>query len=191
MRLPFLPTLFVAVAVAVMVGLGIWQLQRGEWKQGLLAEMRAAETRPPYDVDRTKRMPDTLLTRAAMTCTTSGGVTMRGGQNRSGEGGYRYLINCTGNRAGPLQLDLGWSKQPNLKLKLAGIEQRFTGILYERGDGEYVLTSDKSVAPLQPSRPPSADDTPNNHLFYAIQWFFFAAAAAIIYLLALQRRRHL
>jgi cytochrome oxidase assembly protein ShyY1 len=42
---------------------------------------------------------------------------------------------------------------------------------------------------LQAAQPPSVDDVPNNHLFYAVQWFFFAVAAAVIYLLALRRQR--
>lgn len=188
MRIPVLPTLLVAAAVAVMIGLGIWQLQRAQWKQGLLAEMRAAEARSPYDLDREGRPPAVMLTRAAITCTTGPQIIIRGGENRAEEGGYRYLVPCTGNAAGPVQLDLGWSKQPNLKPRLAGLKRRFTGTLYERGEADLVLTSDQSVPPLQPSKPPSADDIPNNHLFYAIQWFFFALAAAVIYLLALRKR---
>ena len=38
MRLPLIPTLFVAAAVATMIGLGIWQLQRAAWKEALLAD---------------------------------------------------------------------------------------------------------------------------------------------------------
>src|SRR3546814_12958485 len=49
-----------------------------------------------------------------------------------------------------------------------------------------ILTADRPVAPLEASQPPSIEDIPNNHLFYAFQWFFFAAAAAVIYLLALR-----
>ena len=30
-RLPLIPTIVVAAAVAVMIGLGVWQLQRAEW----------------------------------------------------------------------------------------------------------------------------------------------------------------
>src|SRR3546814_3746398 len=33
MRLPILPTLVVAAAVAVMIGLGFWQLERKAWKE--------------------------------------------------------------------------------------------------------------------------------------------------------------
>jgi surfeit locus 1 family protein len=42
MRLPLVPTLIVATAVAVMIGLGIWQLQRKGEKEALIAQYRAA-----------------------------------------------------------------------------------------------------------------------------------------------------
>ena len=38
------------------------------------------------------------------------------------------------------------------------------------------LTGATAAPPLAPSAPPSLDDVPNNHRFYAFQWFFFAAA---------------
>jgi len=36
-RLPVIPTIMVVLAVAAMIGLGIWQLQRAQWKEGLIA----------------------------------------------------------------------------------------------------------------------------------------------------------
>ena len=42
-RLPIFPTIVVAAAVAIMIGLGMWQLQRAEWKEALLARYAAAE----------------------------------------------------------------------------------------------------------------------------------------------------
>ena len=45
-RLPLLPTVLVAAAVATMIGLGIWQLQRAAWKEGLLATYRTAQGQP-------------------------------------------------------------------------------------------------------------------------------------------------
>ena len=35
-RIPLLPTLAVAAAVLVMIWLGVWQLQRANWKAELL-----------------------------------------------------------------------------------------------------------------------------------------------------------
>ena len=46
-RLPLLPTLVVGIAVAIMIALGIWQLQRAGEKEQLLARYRAAEGQPP------------------------------------------------------------------------------------------------------------------------------------------------
>ena len=50
-RLPLIPTLVVAGAVAVMIGLGIWQLQRAAWKDRLLADYAAAAPMPALDLD--------------------------------------------------------------------------------------------------------------------------------------------
>lgn len=40
----FWPALFTCVGCAILVGLGVWQLQRLAWKQGLLAEIAARAT---------------------------------------------------------------------------------------------------------------------------------------------------
>jgi surfeit locus 1 family protein len=45
-KLPFWPTLLVGAAVAVMVGLGIWQLQRKGEKEALIARYAAAASQP-------------------------------------------------------------------------------------------------------------------------------------------------
>ena len=50
-RPPILPTLIVAAAVATMIGLGVWQLQRAAWKERLLAEYVAAAAQPALDLD--------------------------------------------------------------------------------------------------------------------------------------------
>lgn len=41
-RLPVIPTLLVALAVATMIGLGIWQLQRKEQKDAMLSRYESA-----------------------------------------------------------------------------------------------------------------------------------------------------
>ncbi len=46
-KLPLIPTIVVAGAVAVMIGLGVWQLQRAQWKEGLLRQYAEAEKLPP------------------------------------------------------------------------------------------------------------------------------------------------
>ncbi len=36
-----------AIAVAILIALGVWQIQRLHWKEGLIAQIAAAETAPP------------------------------------------------------------------------------------------------------------------------------------------------
>jgi surfeit locus 1 family protein len=54
------PTLFTIPVVAVLVALGVWQLQRLEWKDRLIAERAAAVAMPPA------RPPSTLAKARAM-----------------------------------------------------------------------------------------------------------------------------
>lgn len=42
-----LPSAFALVGLAVLIGLGVWQLQRLEWKEGLIAEISARLAAPP------------------------------------------------------------------------------------------------------------------------------------------------
>src|SRR3546814_17875052 len=48
-RFPLIATLIVALAVAAMIGLGVWQLQRMTWKDGLLNSYASAQGLPSID----------------------------------------------------------------------------------------------------------------------------------------------
>jgi hypothetical protein len=187
-RLPLIPSLLVAAAVAVMIGLGIWQLQRAQWKERLVANALDPARRPALDFDADPPRPLPPGSPSRITCTPVGAPAPRAGQNLRGQTGYRYLLGC---RAAPSQLivtvDIGWSPNPALKPAL-GARTSFTGTAHEEA-GLPVLTAREAVAPLQPSKPTSSEDLPNNHLLYALQWFFFAAAAVVIYLVALNKRQ--
>jgi surfeit locus 1 family protein len=54
MRLPFRPTfwptVFTVPAILVMIGLAIWQVQRLQWKEGVIAERTARTTATPIDL---------------------------------------------------------------------------------------------------------------------------------------------
>jgi cytochrome oxidase assembly protein ShyY1 len=196
-RLPLIPTLFVAAAVAVMIGLGIWQLERAAWKERLLADYAAAAAMPALDLDpllaRDGPVPQLAFRRALVSCRGDGIVpTLRGGRSQAGQSGYVYLVPCrpgASGRAGRLLVNVGWSALPDdsRRLSLDGIA---AGTLGADVEGEpLVLTAATPVAPLAASAPANIADVPNNHLFYAAQWFFFAGLALMIYALALRRRR--
>ncbi|MEM7730550.1 MAG: SURF1 family cytochrome oxidase biogenesis protein [Pseudomonadota bacterium] len=42
-------TLAVLICLPILIGLGVWQYQRWQWKTGVLAEVEAAVTAPPLD----------------------------------------------------------------------------------------------------------------------------------------------
>ena len=44
---PVVMTLFMLAAMALLIGLGVWQIKRLHWKQGLLAQIAAAQNSPP------------------------------------------------------------------------------------------------------------------------------------------------
>ncbi|MDQ8756901.1 SURF1 family protein [Sphingosinicella sp. LHD-64] len=196
-RLPLLPTLVVAAAVAVMIGLGIWQLQRAAWKNRLIAEYTAAATMPALDLDpllgRDGNLPPLAFRRVLVTCHADNLLPeQRGGRNRdTGQGGYSAFLPCRPGAeglAGRIVVNAGWAALPDSarRLSLSGIVAGQLGPV--EGRDRIVLTAATAVPPLAPSTPPSIEDIPNNHMAYAFQWFFFAAVAVVIYLLALRRR---
>jgi surfeit locus 1 family protein len=168
MRLPFFPTLVVAAAVATMIGLGIWQLQRAQWKEALIAELEATDHYQP----------------ASLSCTIAGKPEVRAGRSADGRTGYRYLVPC-----GETILDIGWSQRPDA-ISTFQRSGTFTGVHAVGEPGaRRILVLSEPIPPLRASGLPSPADLPNNHRIYAVQWFFFALAAAVIYFLALKRRQ--
>ena len=85
-----------------------------------------------------------------------------------------------------MEVDVGWSKASHEPAWRGG---EVTGIIVPDSKHRIRLVAETAASGLQPSRPPLPSETPNNHVFYALQWFFFAAAAAVIYVLALRRRQ--
>ena len=189
MRFPLIPTLFVAAAVATMIGLGIWQLQRMGEKEALIARFRQASTLPPVAWPNVPLADDSLLYRRATGfCLEVKGWRAQAGRNAAGETGWSHIASCaTGGMEGPgMQVDMGWSKSSAAPGGWSGGE--VTGVIAPDSAHRIRLVSERPAPGLQSSAPPSPELMPNNHLMYAIQWFFFALAAAVIYVLALRRR---
>ena len=197
-RLPLLPTLVVAAAVATMIGLGIWQLERARWKEQLLADYARAAALPALDLDLLiarggQELPPLAFRRVLVTCRSHDFQSaLRGGRGRDGGGGYAYFIPCrpgASGLAGRLRVNAGWAARHDAasRLTLDGLVAGRLGHVGE--EGPIVLTIAAPAPPLAPSAPVTIESIPNNHRLYALQWFFFAAAAAIVYLLALRTRR--
>ena len=188
-RLPVIPTMVVAIAVAIMIGLGVWQLQRAQWKDRLVARYAQAQNlRPiawPSAPLRESELP--LFRHATAMCMRPLGRRTAAGTNRSGEPGYVHIIDCaTGGAGGRMSVEVGWSKNPNARPAWDG--GPVSGIVAPDRVSGMRLVAAGAPPGLEPSAPPSIAAIANNHRSYAIQWFSFAAIALIIYGLALRTR---
>ncbi len=188
-RLPVLPTIIVVTAIALMIGLGVWQLQRAKWKEGLLAQYRQAQTLPPITWPTVplhkNQLP--LFRNATGLCLRPVSKRAMAGENKAGEPGYVQIIDCATGAEGPgMSVELGWSKNPNAKVNWAG--GLVSGMIAPDRRTGMRLVAASAPPGLEPSAPPSLASIPNNHRSYALQWFSFAAIALIIYGLALRSR---
>lgn len=187
-RVPLLATLLVAVAVAAMILLGVWQISRAHWKEGLLATYTAAQGRPPIAFPTAPLKGDLpLYRRASGNCLQVVGWRAVAGENRAGDSGYARLADCRTGAEGPgMVVVAGWSKDPNAKTSWRG--GPVSGVIGPDQHNRMRLVSGEGLGGLEASAPPSLDNIPNNHRAYAAQWFIFAAIALIIYFIALRKR---
>jgi cytochrome oxidase assembly protein ShyY1 len=187
-KLPLLPTLVVALAVATMIGLGFWQLQRLEQKDALLAGYAAAAGKPPIAwpvIPPTEPLP--LFRSATGNCLSVTGYRTSAGQNRQGEPGFLVIADCRTGAEGPgMAVELGWSKDPNAGRAWRG--GLVSGTIAPDRISRMRLVAASAGPGLVESAPPSPETIPNNHFSYAVQWFLFAGIAVIIYALALRGR---
>ena len=193
-RLPIIPTLVVLAAVAVMIGHGIWQLQRAKWKEGLLAQYAEAQKLPPIVwpglPGRDADLP--FFRHATGMCVRPVGKRAVAGQNRSGESGYAHIVDCmTGGLEGPgMSVEVGWSKDPNAKFQWTG--GPVSGVIVPDRRSRIRLVAASAPAGLQPSAIPRVETmssvTPAGHRGYAATWFAFALIALVIYVLAVRKK---
>jgi cytochrome oxidase assembly protein ShyY1 len=187
-KLPLIPTVLVGLAIATMIGLGIWQLERRREKNALLASYAAAANLPPIGWPTLPiKEPLPLFRSATGNCLSVVGYRTAAGQNRQGEPGYLVIADCRTGAEGPgLSVELGWSKDPNAGRTFQG--GLVSGVIAPDSLSRMRLVAAAPGPGLSPSAVPSPEIIPNNHLSYAVQWFLFAAIAGLIYYLALRQR---
>ncbi len=202
---PLIPTVLVTLAVAVMIALGIWQLQRKESNEALLRQVSANVEKSaiayphlgPVDVSSLHR-------KSSITCFRVAQWREDSGSDVSGKAGTRYLAECVTGVEGPGALIVaGISNRPNEKVDWNG--GLVEGIISTEPDRQSMiaklfgpklvlrpmLVSQEGLGGLRTPEPPSLSKIRSkiaNNGSYAVQWFLFAAAAALIYLLALRKK---
>lgn len=201
-RWPLIPTLLVLAAAAIMVALGVWQLQRKGEKEALIAlyeRNRAMSATVAYPA--LPPVADAMLFRkSSVTCLEPVRWDPRSGTARDGKSGIRMVADCRTGAEGPgVLVDVGiaddftppkWRGGTVQGTIVPGPEQpsliaRLTG---RAVPARAMLVADVPAPGLRASAVPNGADVPNNHLAYAVQWFFFALIALVIYALALRRR---
>ena len=188
-KVPLVPTVIVAAAIAVMIGLGVWQLQRARWKEGLLHHYSQAGSLPPIAFPggplTDEQLP--LFRHATGVCLRPVSRRTVPGEGSSGEPGYVLVVDCVTGAEGPgMSVAVGWSKNPNAAIDWKG--GPVSGIIAPDSKTRMRLVAASAPRGLEPVAPPSLSSVPNNHRSYAIQWFLFAGIAALIYGLALRMR---
>lgn len=201
-KFPLIPTSVVAAAVLVMIGLGVWQLERRGEKEATLALAAANPVKAAVAYPAMAPVPPELLfRRSSVHCLRVVGWRTEAGRAADGSTGFRYIAECATGAEGPGALvAVGVAQKPGVQPRWAGGQA--AGWISEEPDHRSLLSRlGGRAVPLRPMliaaeapvglkavAPPRVDDVPNNHLAYAVQWFFFAAIAVIIYLLALNKR---
>jgi len=95
-RFPVLLTVFVAACVAVLLGLGVWQLQRLKWKEGLIDRAEAAAMLAPAPMADVLNAADPEFRTALVVCrglATAPFVELQ--SIHDGEPGVRLISACT------------------------------------------------------------------------------------------------
>lgn len=194
-RVPVFATIVVGIAVAAMIGLGLWQLERRGEKEAYLAQIAGNPAKPAITFPA---LPDQslLLRRATSVCLEPLSIKSQG----AGGDGYRLIAECRTGAEGPgMLVQLGTTRDPNAKVAWRGgavngfigaapDPRSLIGKLFDHAPQRQMLVLDTPVTGLSPNRPPDLSSIPNNHFAYAWQWFLFAGIAALIYGLALRRR---
>ncbi|MBX9797431.1 SURF1 family protein [Sphingomonas sp.] len=195
-RVPVFATLLVVAAVATMVALGIWQLQRKGEKEALIARYAANRALPPVAFPNIPTDQALLFRHTTAFCLSVTGWRVEG----AGKAGWRYLARCRTGAEGPgFMADMGTSPNPRANpawkggavsgiiVPAPGHASWIAGLLAPAPKTLMIVAA--APAPgLAASATPDPQSIPNNHLVYAIQWFFFASAAGVIYALALRQR---
>ncbi len=182
-RIPVIPTIVVLAAVATMIALGIWQLQRREWKEGLIARYQQAQTMSsnvPWPQD-SAALERALFRASQFDCRRVLAIDSMAGTSAAGQSGWKHVARCEVDGGGEARVALGWSAEPRAPQWRGG---PVAGTIGPGG----VLYAAKVAPSLGPLAPPDPNDLPNNHLMYAGQWFLFALTALVIYALALRKR---
>jgi surfeit locus 1 family protein len=148
---PVVMTLFAAAAFAILIGLGVWQVQRLHWKEGVLARIAALQAAPPQSIfevlSRARAGGDIDYTRVSADCPHIESTPfVRLFAPGDGGGGFRIITHCvlTGGPYHSILVDRGFIDQDQVAKMDASktpLDRAIVGVL-RKGDARNFLTPD-------------------------------------------------
>ena len=156
---PVIPTILVLAAVATMIALGIWQLQRKGEKEALIAQAERSlaardEVILPSDAEAREEL---LYRRTRMECATVQSLTTVAGTSLRGEKGLAQRATCLLADGTTARVDIGFSRRPE------PVEWDGGSVVGTIAPGGRIVATEP-LAGLEPLAAPDPRDLPNNHL---------------------------
>lgn len=217
-RFPWVLTAASLLSLAVLLSLGVWQLQRLDWKQDLIRRSEAAAGLPPLPLGALGELTAPEFRSVVLGCDFGNRPFVELQSIQDGEPGVRLISECDG-----WLVDLGFvpqadhdraamqtSSRAGIVAQVRQVEApgaftpapegnrfyaRDTGAMSQalgiKGGGRpYVLFATTSAWPDWQALRPSAPPAAfsNNHLGYALTWFGLALALVGFYVALLRRK---
>ncbi len=201
-RVPIVPTLVVALAVATMIALGFWQIARAHERDAdherHIARMDLPTVVYPFADPAAEGF---RFRRVVAPCDRVVGWQQKASKSASGQAGWGYVATCVADRQqAQFEAELGFSAAPDVApswqggdvvghAKLGPDRRGFLDRLLWRAPRQsLMIVAERPAQGLTASMQPTPDQENNSSWGYAVQWFLFAATALVIYGLALRKR---
>lgn len=219
MRRYLFPVILGILGCVALVQLGLWQLERAAWKEGLLAEIRAGIEGDPVPLPDTVD-PSMKYLPVTVSGTTSGAEIDVLSHTREQGAGYQIVSRFVTDDGRAILLDRGFVPQEARRLDRPPVRLEVVGNLHWPEDAsastpapnldeniwfardveamaaqlntEPVLVVARAIGgDNQGARPlgVTVEGIPNNHLGYAVQWFLIALTWAVMTLALIWRIR--
>lgn len=219
MRRYLFPLVIGIVGCAILIQLGLWQLERRDWKEGLLAEIVEGINAEPVP------LPDRIDPSMKYLPVTVGGTTTGAeidvlSHTREQGAGYQIISRFITEDGRAILVDRGFVPQEMRRVERPPVRLQVTGNLHWPQDASpstpapnldeniwfardvehmaevldtlpVLVVASRIQGDNQGARPipVAVEGIPNNHLSYALQWFLIAATWAVMTLALIWRIR--
>lgn len=208
MRRIIVPLLFGIIGCGILIGLGVWQVQRMGWKEAMLAEIQSSIDAAPVPLPATVDPSMKYLPVTVSGTTTGEEIDVLSGTKEQG-GGYQIVSGFVTDDGRRILIDRGFVPQEARHTPRPPVHLALTGNLHwpaEKGSSTPDPNLSENIwfardVPAMAAQlktdpilvvasfvegdaqgvepiPVAIEGIPNNHLSYAVQWFMIAAVWA-------------